>query len=178
MKNSFNSFWTPPLFSPSFGLMPRSLPLLLFSSFCALILSSSFFIAAVHRNNKKDWEINVSFIRPELCWLIQVRVFTKTNCSCTVPSVRQLLWKEASWLVFLSLCMCQYLFACLLDKYVSMRMYVLLPVSTGLWCSGTGEVQLPSVHYTLGGNAIRGQGLGICSESIERNIKHKKDGII
>lgn len=30
------------------------------------------------------------------------------------------------------------------------------------------------MHYTLGGNAIKGKGQGICSESIERNIKHTK----
>lgn len=44
------------------------------------------------------------------------------------------------------------------------RMYVLLAAGAGrLWRSGragTGEVQLPRVHYTLGGNAIRGAGTG------------------
>lgn len=57
---------------------------------------------------------------------------------------------------------------------MTLCVYALLAVSTGLWCAGTGEVQFPRVHDTLGGNAIRGQGLRICSESIERNIKHKK----
>lgn len=57
---------------------------------------------------------------------------------------------------------------------MTLCVYALLAVGTGLWCAGTGEVQFPRVHDTLGGNAIRGQGLRICSESIERNIKHKK----
>lgn len=60
------------------------------------------------------------------------------------------------------LCVCQYLFACVSQgvKRATMCMYVLLAASTGLLCAGTGEVQLPRVLYTLGGNAIRGAGTG------------------
>lgn len=38
---------------------------------------------------------------------------------------------------------------------MTMRMHVSLAVS-----AGTGEVQLPREHYTLGGNTIRGAGTG------------------
>lgn len=78
---------------------------------------------------------------------------------------------------------CQNLFVRVLEgvKCVTGSMYVLLALATGPWlCSDVGTELKSSYPECTSPQVMRlgGQGQGICSESVERNIKHKKDGII
>lgn len=86
-------------------------------------------------------------------------------------------------ILFFSKMQCQNLFVCVLEgvKYVTASVYVLLALVTGSWLrSDVGTMLKSSYPECTSPQVMRlgGQGQGICSESVERNIKHKKDGII